>query len=172
MTAIVAWHDREQTVVVADRLESGDNVRHIGGLPKIKKYGDFIIGAAGDSGSCNLLVHNDLPKKTSKQSDERYIVSVLPRYWRKQATTESVDLSEVTVMVVGHSGIWTADGPGFGFSKVASPYWAIGSGAECALGALAAQRRTGSVTRRLQQVVEIASRYVASVGPDTDMEAL
>lgn len=147
MTLIAACVDAVSAHMLGDACVTADGLRLVSQTPKVARVGPWLVGAAGDAGACTVLLSRPLPTE----------VGALHRRLRKVA-------GEWELLLARPGAILVADSEGD--LEVVSAYaWAIGSGAEVALGALAAiRRRTPEAT--LRAVAGITSRLRCDVcGP-------
>lgn len=168
MTVIVGYLDNGKATMVADRMEAfGDDCSYLLGLPKIRSHKDqFIIGAAGDSIGCNIVVHHTTPPKWSKSDTPiSYFTKKLPAAWLAEMKSQNfnhVDDVEILVASPEH-GLWVASGGG-GVSTSVENFWAIGAGAKYALGAYAAT--TSDVD--LDVIMAVSAYYCPFVSRECD----
>lgn len=105
---------------------------------KVVRIKGDLIGAAGDSGDCLRFLewakHDFAEKK------------------RPKFTCASNDENEAHILLVNAEGIFTMSTTDPYPEEILSPYWAIGSGGDAALGALA----KGAT---LEEALEIAARF-------------
>ena len=147
MTLIAACVGPDAAYMLGDACVTADGLRLVSATPKVARVGPWLVGAAGDAGACTVLLARPLPTD----------VAALHQRLRKVAGEWSAMLARPGCLMVADS-----DGD---LELVSAPAWAIGSGAEVALGALAAIRRR-SPEAMLRAVAGITSRLRCDVcGP-------
>ena len=155
MTTIVAVETEKGVTFASDTRVSGWNIND-GWVSKVVKNGAITFGAAGYLRTIQILQYAKLtepPVDATPEAIDRYvslelvpaIVAAFKEVNQETAQKYSIILLAVAgrVYQVGGDGAWTRRADGF---------YAVGSGADTALGALAAGAKPS-------EAIEIASRY-------------
>lgn len=174
MTVIAAYIDEKRAIVAADSMVSDGELGGESRLPKIRvvttPFGDAVVGTAGDASSCNIItLLTTLPKRKKGESRIQYFMDSVPVSWKRAMVRRGLDPANMQgeVMLVLPEEIWTYD------SNLAADlqghrFWAIGSGAHIALGAmhadfcgLCAEDHAEGI---LIDSIGVAAKYVINVG--------
>lgn len=137
MTTIVTTTGSNWATLAADRGITSDLV--MPDMPKVIQQGKWLIGVAGDIRACDLLQYavkypNPTQMATKPKSDWfAYIVTKVVPLMKQAIKGETEQDFEAILVTYGKAFIVTTN---FGVLD-AAPYWAIGSGAELALGHIA-----------------------------------
>jgi ATP-dependent protease HslVU (ClpYQ) peptidase subunit len=140
MTTILTTTGSNYATLVADSGVTSDVIHP--DMPKIFQQDNWLIGASGDARACDIFAYGvkypKVPKTLlSKSIDDWYkwiVLNVIPRI--EVALPKGENDSECLLVTHGRA---FHIGSNLGLTT-ASPYWAIGSGASIALGALASMQ--------------------------------
>lgn len=147
VTLIAAIVTERHAAMLGDSCVSEDGLRMVSRSPKVARVGPWLVGAAGDAGACTVLLSRPLA------TDQSRLLRQLSRV-----------AGEWAALLARPGELWAADSTGV-LERLSSDRWAIGSGGEVGLGALAAVRRR-TTEQTLRAVAAIVARYRSDVcGP-------
>lgn len=137
MTTIIATVGNNGATMTADRGITSDLIHP--DMPKIVQQDSWLIGVAGSSRVCDQLQYSiEYPKPPQE------LVNQSQDLWYKWIVTKVIPLIDDTIKdtEMEAEALLITHGKAFLISEnmsvlSAAPYWAIGSGAELALGSLA-----------------------------------
>lgn len=181
-TCIVAIADRGSVWLGADTMASDDSRKFTMGQKKLVRLSDdLLVGIAGsirvkDILACSVSVP---PRAESEANDYRYLVTALVPEVREKLRAGGAlvvdsgveELPDSALLIGYRGGVYVIDGD-LQVSQLDSGYWAIGSGAEYALGALHASRSQKDIRKRITIALEAAAAFCPSVGPPFVVERL
>lgn len=161
MTAILAIADGSHTLMAGDGLICLGGLQYRDSVPKVRQSGRMVWGAAGGARECDLAMANTMPRWSSMDPYQWGVRRLVPWLTDQLDSMAASDDPELNVLLgVGGTLLFvdnrlSVTSPG--------PYFAIGSAAEVALGALDASRHCQPWTqlRRAQEAVE---RLCSGVG--------
>lgn len=144
MTLIAACVGADSAWMVGDSAVSQeDGIVLCSATPKIAARGGWLVGAAGDAGSCTALLARAWP------SDPRALIRALRGVG-----------GEWEALLARPGALYVADSDG-DLEAISRRYWAIGSGAQVGLGVMAASR-----ARTPRSLLMQASRITESLRGD------
>lgn len=162
MTCIIAIATDGETLMAGDGLVCLGSIQYQDAVPKVRRVGRMCWGAAGGARECDLAMTGTVPRWLGKDPQAWAVHKLVP--WLQEQLDEcSADDPDVQLLI-GLAGTLlyldsrlSVTSPG--------PYFAVGSAAEVALGALDASRHCQPLTqlRRAQEAVE---RLCSGVGGD------
>lgn len=170
MTTIVTTASKNYTVMVADRGITSDLMHPE--MKKIVKQGTWLIGVSGEDRICDVIQYvvrfPKVPASLIGGELEDWIPWVVTRVVptvqkaiQENLSKESWSIGDSEILLVTHGKAFLLSGT-LGVT-VAEPYWAIGSGAQVAVGSLAGKNnRTDWKTLHAnyaREAVEIAERH-------------
>jgi ATP-dependent protease HslVU (ClpYQ) peptidase subunit len=137
MTTIIATVGNNTATMTADRGITSELIHP--DMPKIVEQDSWLIGVAGSSRVCDQLQYSiDYPKPPQE------LVIQSQDHWYRWIVTKIIPLIDETIKdtEMEAEALLITHGKAFLISEnlsvlSANPYWAIGSGAELALGSLA-----------------------------------
>jgi len=180
MTTIVGVQYKDKCIIVADNQVTDDQGRRFNhpDMKKIAQRGAFLVAGSGEVSPCDIVQHFwTPPKPTAKDKDDLYhfvITKAMPSM-RKCLTDNGYDFNEGKgdgkdsgeqrfhfILAVGGELFDVADD--LSVCRTEDGWYAVGSGAPYALGALCAGASP-------KEAVEAAIRFsVYSSGPLTTVE--
>jgi len=188
MTTVVGIQGKNYAVLCADsRISSISDEGYVyqvhtakPGLTKIAQNGPFLIGTAGDMRAINILTHVFEPPKPHARTldmDKFMTARFIPAlrecfekqgYATREREQEKVAQHSSTLLVAVQGSIYLIDGD-YSWISEGTGIYAIGSGSEYAMGALAALnvRKNPPVKeaeRIAHRAVEIASHFDPHTG--------
>jgi len=144
VTLIAACVGADSAWMIGDAaLTIGDGGLMVSATPKVARVGPWLVGAAGSAGACAALLHSPLPTEPR---------ALLRRLERVAGDWEA--------LLARPGELWLADSERV-LERVSRPYWAIGSGGDVGLGALAALR-----ARDPARLLSAAGRITAALRGD------
>jgi len=153
MTSLLAISLGTKTLMAGDGLVCLGSIQFQDAQPKVKRIGRTCWGAAGDARACDLAMSSSLPRWTGKDPYAWAVRRLVPWLAEQLEDDSGGEPSLELLMGVGGTLLFVDQhlavvSPG--------PYFAAGSAAEVALGALHASRHCAPVTqlRRAQEAVE------------------
>lgn len=177
MTTIAAVQGPSWAVVGYDAQVSeadGRKYQLPGDAAKCFEVGDYIVGVAGDFRIVNILSHSfsppDAPRATGPKLDKfmttRFIPAIKRAFDNNFYGREGKDDGALLIIVV--NGVIYEIGPNFDCIRDTRGLYAIGSGGNFALGAMAALDVQGRRTiKRAQDMVSSAMFVAASLDSGT-----
>ncbi|MBK8937137.1 MAG: hypothetical protein IPM79_05715 [Polyangiaceae bacterium] len=165
MTCIVGLVEKKIVYIGADSASVSGWTSRVTRLPKVFKKGPFLIGYTTSFRMGQLLEHAlQVPAQpASERDDMRYMVTVFVEHVRQllkergMAKIEANSESGGQFLVGYRSRLYSVQAD-FQVNEMADGFDAAGSGAEYALGALAALRGVPPV-RRLKRALEISAHF-------------
>lgn len=144
---------------------------------KIARKGEFVIGFSGSVRFMNIVEHGvDFPVHPDGMSSVKYLVSHFVESIRVATKgvgftkiENSQESNESQMLVVYRGWIYKVDG-NYGLVSQRDQMYAIGGGAEYALGALAALRRVSDPIVRIRRALEISAEFNIGVGGPFQVE--
>lgn len=178
MTAIVGLVCKTGVWLGADRCVSdgAGNVTVVT-TSKLFRLGDCLCGTAGDVRTLNILHTIDVPRRRARQPVEAYVQGVLEgiRNALKQFGALKIKdekHSTANALIIATSGrLFGTDGAFAAIEPVTS-YYAIGAGAEYALGAIHALTQCGRPREQsmVREALAAAAAFRRDVSPPFDLE--
>lgn len=182
MTVVSAMIDEEDRVWMA----SDSCISHAGSLKtihsnvKMKLLGEILFGIAGDVRSAQIILNNFTPKrKGRKVSDldyvQRDLIQQLKKCYQKHVSTD-FDTTKNQFLIAYNRKLYFID-YNWAVLPIERRYFAIGSGAQVALGALTAYSVSKKFSKEdvrmyLEAATNIASMYISNVSMPVNMEIL
>jgi ATP-dependent protease HslVU (ClpYQ) peptidase subunit len=146
-------------------------------LPKVFRRGPFLIGYTTSFRMGQLLEHAlKVPAKGDEGDDMRYMVTVFVEQVRQLLKERGVAKIESNAetggqFLVGYSGRLYSVQSDFQVNEMADGFDAVGSGAEYALGAIAALQGTAPIPR-LKRALEVSAHFNMGVSPPFVVKSL
>lgn len=165
MTTIVAVENKDKTVIAADSQMTIGYDKYAG-MVKIVSNGEYTFAAAGYARSLQILQFASLPpvpmsinftassivKKEHAELDRFFTVEIIPAVRKAFEGLDSEAITGSRVLVVVKNRVYSVNGACGAWMRSENGYYAVGSGAAYALGALEAGADPS-------QAVTIAGRY-------------
>lgn len=170
MTCVVGLVDKKTVYIGADSASVSGWTSRITRLPKVFRRGPFLIGYTTSFRMGQLLEHAlEVPLQGAETNDRRYMVTVFAETVRALLKERGVAKIEANTesggqFLVGYRGHLYSVQSDFQVNEMADGFDAVGSGAEYALGALAALR-TMKPLPRLKRALEISAHFNMGVSP-------
>lgn len=179
MTTLIGIQGRNWALLGADTRIADDSTIYklAKGHSKIVEHEDFTIACAGDLRAINILQAGlKLPKTYVAKDDAHFITSFLIPAMRKafadsgyEKTSEGQSSHESEFLVAYNGKIYEI-GSDYSWVQDSRGIYALGSGGQIALGALAALTPSSSMLRGearkiANSVLEIASAYNSDTAP-------
>lgn len=163
MTTIVAKETPDGVIFAADtQITTGYQINE-GWLDKVAVNGPIAFGAAGYLRIIQALEYMPLPPTPHATTDsaiDRYVTLELLEAIREACTDEDkMALENSSILIAVRGRVYNVNGCDLSWTRNTSGDYAIGSGSEYALGALAA----GATPK---QSIKIASRYDVGTGSE------
>lgn len=170
MTTIISTTGSNYACIVADRGITSDLIHH--DLEKVVQQGSWLIAGAGSTRACDVLQYNvkfpKPPATLDNKSDNHWrawIVQKVIPVIQKAFKDNNVDTDELEAILVTHGRAFHLDS-GFGL-LTAYPYWAIGSGAQLAMGYLSDAQYSENWLKHNDLVAKHAGRIASMHDPNT-----
>lgn len=171
MTCIVGLVDKRNIYIGADSASVAGWTRRITRLPKVFRRGPFLIGYTTSFRMGQLLQHElQVPPQKDRVDDMEFMVTTFVESVRKLLKERGVSKVEANAesggqFLVGYKSRLFSVQSDFQVNEMADGFDAVGSGAEFALGALAATRGL-SPTVRVRRALEVSATFNMGVtGP-------
>ena len=170
MTTLVGIQARNWALLGADTrvTEDGSIYQMAKERSKIIQHDDFTIACAGDMRAINILESGlKIPKTTVVKNDAHFVTGFLvPAGYEK--TSEGQSSHESEFLVIYHAKIYALGGD-YSWVQDSRGIYALGSGGQVALGALASLVGD-TITRRdartwALKALDIASKYNSDTAP-------
>lgn len=164
MTCVVGLVDKKTVYIGADSASVSGWTSRITSLPKVFRRGPFLIGYTTSFRMGQLLEHAlEVPAQGAETNDRRYLVTVFAETVRSLLKERGVAKIEANTesggqFLVGYRGHLYSVQSDFQVNEMADGFDAVGSGAEYALGALAALR-TMKPMPRLKRALAISAHF-------------
>lgn len=178
MTCIVGLVERGTVYVGADSASVAGWTSRVTRLPKVFRRGPFLIGYTTSFRMGQLLEHALAvpPQAATEGDDMRFMVNVFVENARQLLKERGVSKIESNAesggqFLVGYRGRLYSVQSDFQVNQMADGFDAVGSGAEYALGALAALKSLRPVAR-LKKALAISSHFNMGVSPPFFVKAL
>jgi ATP-dependent protease HslVU (ClpYQ) peptidase subunit len=161
MTVVAGIAKRGRCWLLADTEARVGDGKMGSAVPKVRRYGGYVYGCAGDGRACDVAVRWALPRWDGTDPSEWAIMQLVPviRQRMKDCEERGADID----WLLGLGGALLFIDSAQGVTVWEHGYGAIGSGGDVALGALAARPDLPPI-RRLKLAVAVAGRHVGSVG--------
>ncbi len=178
MTCIVGLVEKGTVYIGADSASVSGWTSRITRLPKVFRKGPYLIGYTTSFRMGQLLEHSlKVPLQPKTETDDmRFMVTVFVEHVRallKERGVAKVEANAETggQFLVGYRGRLYSVQSDFQVNEMADRFDAVGSGAEYALGALAALRGQRPVTR-LKRALAISAHFNMGVSAPFFVKAL
>ncbi|HTJ83042.1 MAG TPA: hypothetical protein VL400_15080 [Polyangiaceae bacterium] len=178
MTCIVGLAHRGTVYIGADSASVAGWTSRITRLPKVFRRGPFLIGYTTSFRMGQLLEHalSVPPQPPTEKDDMRFMVTVFVEHVRallKERGVAKVEANAETggQFLVGYKKRLFSVQSDFQVNEMADGFDAVGSGAEYALGALAALRTMKPIPR-LKRALEISAHFNMGVSPPFFVKSL
>ena len=172
MTCVAAWIKQNKVYFGGDGLATAEHSREARLDPKIFKAGRMLIGFCGSYRVGQILMHHFVPKLQPKDLDDyTFIGTTILNQINSTLTAGGIKskyLAENSVSIlIGYKSRLYIIHEDWQVGIISDNFYAIGSGAEVALGVLATCKKLNedNPEQNLTLALEIASNYVNSVGP-------
>jgi ATP-dependent protease HslVU (ClpYQ) peptidase subunit len=170
MTCVVGLVDKKTVYIGADSASVSGWTSRITRLPKVFRRGPFLIGYTTSFRMGQLLEHAlQVPDQGAETNDRRFLVTVFAEHVRSLLKERGVAKIEANTesggqFLVGYRGHLYSVQSDFQVNEMADGFDAVGSGAEYALGALAALPTTKPIPR-LKRALAISAHFNMGVSP-------
>lgn len=170
MTCVVGLVEADTVYIGADSAAVQGWTRRTSRCTKVFKRGPFLIGFTTSFRMGQLLEHSlVVPPQTDEQDDVAFLVTVFVERVRtllkeKGFTKVEQNNEKGGQFLVGYRGRLYAVEADFQVSETHEPYQAVGSGADFALGAMAALEGAAPA-KRVKAALEVAARFNMGVAP-------
>jgi len=164
MTCIVGLVERGTVYVGADSASVSGWTSRVTRLPKVFRKGPFLIGYTTSFRMGQLLEHSlHVPAQGKERDDMRFMVTVFVEHVRQLLKDRGMAKVEANAesggqFLVGYNRRLYSVQTDFQVNEMADGFDAVGSGAEYALGALAALRGKPPA-QRLKRALQISSHF-------------
>lgn len=171
MTCIVGLVEKNTVYIGADSASVAGWTSRVTRLPKVFRRGPFLIGYTTSFRMGQLLQHAlEVPPQGAERDDMRYLVTTFAECVRLLLKERGVAKIESNAesggqFLVGYRGHLYSVQSDFQVNEMADRFDAVGSGAEYALGAIAASKGVPAI-RRLKRALEVSAHFNMGVsGP-------
>ncbi len=177
MTCIVGLVDRKTVYIGADSSSVAGWTSRVTRLPKVFRRGPFLIGYTTSFRMGQLLEHSlEVPPQGNERDDMRFMVTVFVEHVRALLKERGVSKVEQNAesggqFLVGYRARLYSVQTDYQVNEMSDGFDAVGSGAEYALGALAAMRGTRPIPR-LKRALSISSHFNMGVSPPFFIKSL
>ncbi len=177
MTCVVGLVDKKTVYIGADSASVSGWTSRVTRLPKVFRRGPFLIGYTTSFRMGQLLEHAlDVPAQGTEPNDRRFMVTVFAETVRALLKERGVAKIEANTesggqFLVGYRGHLYSVQSDFQVNEMSDGFDAVGSGAEYALGALAALKQARP-TPRLKRALEISAHFNMGVSPPFFIKSL
>lgn len=178
MTCIVGVVQKGTVYIGGDSASVSGWTSRVTRLPKVFRRGPFLIGYTTSFRMGQLLEHSlNVPAQGPKERDDmRFMVTVFAEHVRQLLKERGVAKIESNAesggqFLVGYRGRLYSVQQDFQVNEMADGFDAVGSGAEYALGALAALRGQPPV-QRLKRALAISAHFNMGVSPPFFVKSL
>lgn len=165
MTCIVGVVEKGTVYIGGDSASVAGWTSRVTRLPKVFRRGPFLIGYTTSFRMGQLLEHAlNVPAQGAKERDDmRYMVTVFAEHVRQLLKERGVAKIEANAesggqFLVGYRGRLYSVQSDFQVNEMADGFDAVGSGAEYALGAIAALKGQPPV-QRLKRALAISAHF-------------
>jgi ATP-dependent protease HslVU (ClpYQ) peptidase subunit len=170
MTCVIGLVAGRRVYIGVDSSSVQGWTRRTSNLRKVFRKGPLLIGYTTSFRMGQLLEHQlQVPEQPPEQSDEAYLVTTFVEHVRvllKDRGFSKIESNAETggQFLVGYHGRLYSIQTDFQVGEMSEGLDAVGSGAEYALGAMAALSRQPPV-RRIQRALQIAAHFNMGVCP-------
>lgn len=177
MTCIAGIAENGRVYIGADSISTNGYNRHISGLRKVFRVGEFIIGYTTSFRMGQILqYHLEVRQQQDGETDERYMVVAFVEAARsclkeKAFATVQNGVEEGGVFLVGYRGTLYRVDPDFHIDHYQSGMGVCGAGEQFALGAMLALTDL-QPEARIRRALEISAELSALVSPPFHVEVL
>lgn len=183
MTTIAAYQGDGWAVIGSDSKSTTESGRFVFmGTPKIVKNGPYLIAGAGSVRGCNILQYGWTPPKPRGDLDKFMTKTFIPAM-RKAFVEAGYDLKadsqaaghDSEFIVVIHGRIYQISDD-YSWERNSEPFYASGSGADYALGALKAftlnyyDNDISAAIHMITGAIDIACQFDANSGGEIIIE--
>lgn len=177
MTCIVAIETQDGVWMGSDRLASGHTVGTVYDAAKVFRRDDVLVGSCGSVRLKQLLRYSvDIPVEELTWDMDRWMTHHLAAAIRSAFSAHGFDYSQHGVSGYGGEFLFAIRGrcyevqSDYSWIRSATGEYAVGSGAEVALGSLHSTRMWADPEDRVRAALEAAAEHVVSVAGPFDIE--
>jgi 20S proteasome alpha/beta subunit len=170
MTTIISTTGNNYACVVADRGITSDLIHH--DLEKVVQQGSWLIAGSGSSRACDVLQFGvkfpKPPVSLQSKSDNEWrgwVVSSVVPVIQKAFKDGQVEADDFEAILITHGRSYHLDST-LGVLS-AYPYWAIGSGAQLAIGYLSDAQYSENWYKNNDLVAKYAAQIASMHDPNT-----
>lgn len=170
MTTIISTTGSNYACLVADRGITSDLIHH--DLEKVVQQGTWLIAGSGSTRACDVLQHAvkfpKVPTLLTAKSDNEWrgwIVNKVVPVIQKAMKDNYVETDDFEAILVTHGRSYHLDSS-LGV-LTAYPYWAIGSGAQLALGYLSDAQYSEGWYKHNELIAKHAAQIASMHDPNT-----